>query len=254
MCSIHDRFLDLKMDKFDELSNSELREQLKAHNLGNFPVTDTTRNALIKKLRNAVNGPAKPVKVRRETLGVVKHSAAEESESETKIGSNVENRRKTLQVGPSVSTNSTSIKTTGKPIEDTSSAYKRRYTSYMSTVQNTHAADSSDDILNKVETPFLSDFTRRLAQLKAEKLPGTETSIDYKSPKSTTSAYLSEYHSAPYGTSRSNDRYRDKQTSSLKHQNPSVWLAFEKKLRWPILIILSVFIAVSAYVFLSSNY
>lgn len=70
------------MDKFDALSNNELREELKSRGLGNFPVTDTTRNALIKKLRNAVNGPAKPAKGRRETMMVVKHSSAEESESD----------------------------------------------------------------------------------------------------------------------------------------------------------------------------
>lgn len=71
------------MDKFDGLSNNELRDQLKALGLGNFPVTDTTRNALIKKLRNAVNGPAKPAKGRRETMNVVvKNSSAEESESD----------------------------------------------------------------------------------------------------------------------------------------------------------------------------
>lgn len=68
------------MDKFDALSNAELRDQLKANGM-NFPVTDTTRNALIKKLRNSVNGPAKPVKGRRETLSVVKHSSADDSES-----------------------------------------------------------------------------------------------------------------------------------------------------------------------------
>lgn len=67
------------MDNFEALSNNELREQLKANNLGNFPVTDTTRNALIKKLRNALNGPAKPAKGRRETVNIVKHSSAEES-------------------------------------------------------------------------------------------------------------------------------------------------------------------------------
>lgn len=72
------------MDKFDQLSNNELRDQLKALGLGNFPVTDTTRNSLIKKLRNAVNGPAKPApKSRRETMNVVvKNSSPEESESD----------------------------------------------------------------------------------------------------------------------------------------------------------------------------
>lgn len=91
------------MDNFESLSNSELREQLKANNLGNFPVTDTTRNALIKKLRNALNGPtaAKPAKGRRETVAVVKHSSAEESESDVELKKinkpkTVSNRRATI--------------------------------------------------------------------------------------------------------------------------------------------------------------
>lgn len=90
------------MDNFEQLSNNELRDQLKAHNLGNFPVTDTTRNALIKKLRNAVNGPApKSVKARRETLAVVKHPSVEDSESDAEVKKinkpkTVSNRRATI--------------------------------------------------------------------------------------------------------------------------------------------------------------
>lgn len=70
------------MDKFDQLSNNELREELKSRGIGNFPVTDTTRNLLIKKLRNSVNGPAKATKGRRETINVVvNNSSPEESDS-----------------------------------------------------------------------------------------------------------------------------------------------------------------------------
>lgn len=95
------------MDQFDALSNNELRDQLKSRGLGNFPVTDTTRNALVKKLRNAVNGTAtaKPVKNRRETMNaMVKRTSPDESESDadakksskpTKIG----NRRATIGAG-----------------------------------------------------------------------------------------------------------------------------------------------------------
>lgn len=95
-----------RMDKFDELSNNELREQLKVHNLGNFPVTDTTRNALIRKLRNTLNGPTKPVKVRRETLHAVKHSSGEESESDAELKKihkpkAVNNRRATIAASAS---------------------------------------------------------------------------------------------------------------------------------------------------------
>lgn len=81
------------MDKFDELSNNDLRDALKSRGFGNFPVTDTTRNALIRKLRNAVNGPAKPAKGRRETMSVaVKHSSAEESESDADAKKNIKSK------------------------------------------------------------------------------------------------------------------------------------------------------------------
>lgn len=181
----------------------------------------------------------------------------------TKIYASADNRRKTMQLGPSISTNYTNIKGLEKPIEDTSSAYRRRYTTYTATTQNTHGSHgSNEDILNKVETPFLSDFTRRLAQLKAEQLPGgetTTTTTDYKSPKSSTSSYLNEYRSSTYNTSRySSDRYRDKPlTTSVNQQKPSdwsAWYALEKKIRWPLIIILAVFVTVSVYVFLFTNY
>lgn len=99
-------------DKFDALSNNELRDQLKSLGLGNFPVTDTTRNALIKKLRNAVNGPAKPVKNRRETLSaVVKQPSADELESDTDAkkskAKTVSNRRATIAAGAAPKTNFT---------------------------------------------------------------------------------------------------------------------------------------------------
>lgn len=169
-----------------------------------------------------------------------------------------DNRRKTLQVGPSISTNFSSFKTGEKPIEDTSS-FRRRFTTYAATTQqNTHGLeDSNEDILNKVETPFLSDFTRRLAQLKAEQLPGietTKTTYDYKTPKSTTSTYLNDYHSSAYGSNRVADRFQDKLFKQQQLQKPSTWSVWEKKLRWPLLIILAIFVAVSVYVFLFSNY
>lgn len=97
------------MDQFDALTNNQLRDELKSRGLGNFPVTDTTRNALVKKLRNAVNGTstAKPVKNRRETINLVvnKRPSPEKSDSDadatkvqkpTKIGNN---RRATIGAG-----------------------------------------------------------------------------------------------------------------------------------------------------------
>lgn len=97
------------MDTFDELSNNQLREELKSRGLGNFPVTDTTRNLLIKKLRNAVNGPAKATKGRRETISVVNHTEEPEIIAEAKKPKpkSVSNRRTTIAAGAAPKANVT---------------------------------------------------------------------------------------------------------------------------------------------------
>lgn len=170
-----------------------------------------------------------------------------------------DNRRKTLQVGPSISTNYASIKPIEKPIsyEDSSSAYRRRYTSYTSpapAAKNVQEDSLDDeDILKKVETPFLSNFTRRLAELKAAPLPGTD--LGHKTPtRSTTSDYLKEYRTSVYGTTgHASDRYRP--ATPLELEKPaSKWSALEKKIRYPLLIFLTLFFAVVVYVFFFSNY
>lgn len=171
-----------------------------------------------------------------------------------------DDRRKTMQIGPSISTNYTSFNATEKPIENTSSAYKRRFTTYTTStstaLRNNNGLDeSNEDILKKVETPFLSDFTRRLAELKAEQLPGIEKSFEYKTPKATTSAYLNEYRSSIYGHNRAGDRFRSQPNIiTVKQDKPSAWLVWEKKFRLPLLIIVAVFVIVSVYVFLFTNY
>lgn len=97
------------MDAFDELSNNQLREELKSRGLGNFPVTDTTRNLLIKKLRNAVNGPAKVTKSRRETISVVNNTEEPEINAEAKKPKpkSVSNRRTTIAAGATPKINAT---------------------------------------------------------------------------------------------------------------------------------------------------
>lgn len=185
----------------------------------------------------------------------------------TKINPPADSRRKTLQAGPTISTNYSSILASEKPTEETGSAYRRRYTTYTTpTVASDINAkvlnESHDEFMNKIEAPFLSDFTRRLAQLKAEQLPGVSTNAyEYRSPKSTTSTtsnFLNEYRSSIYGSGgRAANRYRSDRpsTSTFKQQEkPSKLSALESKFRLPLLIILGVFVAVAVYVFLFSNY
>lgn len=401
------------MDNFESLNNNDLRDQLKLHGI-NVPVTDTTRNLLIKKLRTSINGPAKPTKARRETINVnVAKPPPEDSESDADVkkaakAKTAANRRTTIAAtapkqpqpvvqlsqlngvqaekvkiverktpprspsrksalpsqavrvpeliddsdddlvaaveaaerqkyrskksrSPSLgksTTVTTSYKhtiaplveqknddvvfindssdaefssemldairkakpgplsskisaanehrrttiapavsiSTNKPFEDRSSApsnyskiasdavntYRRRYTTHTPTknyAAGSGEKESDEDVLKRVDTPFLSDFTRRLAELKAEPLPGVDK---YSSP--TTSYRQRDYRQTMYASvpSQSGERARDKLMALNKTE--SRWSQFEKKIRWPLFILLALFVIVFVYVFFFSNY
>ncbi|XP_053676404.1 otefin-like [Anopheles nili] len=63
-------------DKFDDMSNDQLRLKLLEYGLANMPVTSTTRKVLIKKLRNQISNGAG--KARRETIHITKYSSDED--------------------------------------------------------------------------------------------------------------------------------------------------------------------------------
>lgn len=93
------------MEKLEQLSNNQLREELKKLGLGNFPVTDTTRKLLIKKLFNALEGKSAPAKTRRETVHVPKIVDDSESDRETNNTTKtktISNRRATIAAQPAV--------------------------------------------------------------------------------------------------------------------------------------------------------
>lgn len=184
----------------------------------------------------------------------------------TKISA--DDRRKTLHVGPSISTNYANVKPVENPLHDSASAYRRRVTSYASPIPKATTNDSGDDLLERVDTPFLSNFTRRLAQLKAEPLPGTDLGGSnggggggsggvYSTPKTKSTDYMPDYRYYGGGVSgaRTTDRYRSTIPSELKMQKSNSALSkWEQKLRWPLIILLTLFIAVVVYVFFFSNY
>lgn len=66
------------MDNFDDLSNEQLHLRLLEYGMANMPVTTTTRNVLIKRLRHVIGTASK---TRRETVHVTQFSS-DESESE----------------------------------------------------------------------------------------------------------------------------------------------------------------------------
>lgn len=76
-----------KMENFDALSNNEIRDRLQKFGLPIIPVTNTTRKILIKRLNDVAAGGPKPTtnKARRETVNVVKHLSADESESDSDV-------------------------------------------------------------------------------------------------------------------------------------------------------------------------
>lgn len=117
----------------------------------------------------------------------------------------------------------------------TNSAYKRRYTTNTAAV--THELD--DPVLSTA--PFLSDFTRRLAELKAEPLVDSE-------PRAVTSTYRqrSEFYQRS-ATAAS------QQAAHKEAANASFLKTLEQKLRWPLLILLIIVAVVFVYVFFISD-
>lgn len=102
----------------------------------------------------------------------------------------------------------------------------------------------------------MSNFTRRLAELKAEPLPGTKlgSGTGY-TPKAKSGDYTTDYRYYSAGVSgRGNDRYRSSVSSDLKSQKSNAALSkWEQKLRWPLLILVALFIGVVVYVFIFTN-
>lgn len=89
------------MDNLEELTNDALRLRLLEYGFANMPVTTTTRNVLIKKLRNAID--ATESKTRRQTVNVAKYSSEEsESEAETKKPSKTATNRRATIAAPAL--------------------------------------------------------------------------------------------------------------------------------------------------------
>lgn len=88
---------------FEKMSNDELRQQMEGFGLPKVPITASTRNILIKRLQNHLNGggaatgkssPAN--KSRRETTHVVKYSSDDDSDREAakeKLKKKMENHK-----------------------------------------------------------------------------------------------------------------------------------------------------------------
>lgn len=139
-----------------------------------------------------------------------------------------------------------------------STAYKRRYTTNQSTISSTTSpyytvGAEEDDLLNKESTPYLSSFTRRLAELRADPLPGV---VNRGGSPSSTSVPLSYRTSGEYYRTSS-----DRRSSTLAqrgYQKDSTVIsgfvdflrACERKYRLPLLILLVVLITVFIYVML----
>lgn len=100
--------------KFEDMSNDQLRQQMEDFGLPKVPITASTRNILIKRLQNHVNGGAAtttgkstPSKTaRRETIHVAKFSSDDDSDRDAakeKLKKKLENhknaRRQTLGGG-----------------------------------------------------------------------------------------------------------------------------------------------------------
>lgn len=137
------------------------------------------------------------------------------------------------------------------------SVLRHRYTSFEPpSAFSTRIATDDKIPIDNLATPFLSDFTRRLAQLKVEPLAGLNTNFEITKPSTTTTYDYSE--NKPYRSSYMNrpntnrDRYeRLSQRAGAYEENH--WKNVEQKFRWPIFAVVGVFAIVFIYVFLFMN-
>lgn len=142
-------------------------------------------------------------------------------------------------------------------IASNDAVFRRRYTSYESpSATNTRITIADKTPTENLDTPFLSDFTRRLAQLKAEPLAGLNTNFENTKPSTTKTydysenvQYRSSFLNRP---NTSNDRYErlSRRAGAYEENN---WKNVEKKVRWPIFAVVGVFAIVFIYVFLFMN-
>lgn len=83
-------------DELSSLTNDQLRSRLMQHGLGNMPVTSTTRQVLLSKLRKTIEGQKSAQ--RRETMHATKHPADEVEKPGP--ASRKANRRNTINATP----------------------------------------------------------------------------------------------------------------------------------------------------------
>lgn len=154
------------------------------------------------------------------------------------------------------------------------SLFRRRYTTNTPAKPqrdfNGNGDNENDDPLQKVDTPYLSNFTRRLAQLKAEPLPGLNNTFGFAEPSASSSAAAGTAAAAsPTGYRQERDHYRPSFAgrSSMGRsqyarpvfamaevpQEPSAWKKLEAKIRWPLFALMALFSCVFIYVFLFTN-
>lgn len=135
------------------------------------------------------------------------------------------------------------------------SLFRRRTTYTPSKPQFESSGDEENaDPLQNVQTPFLSDFTRRLAHLKAEPLPGLRQQLDFDD--SSVGQRTDHYRPSAYAGRSSVGRSQYSRTGKslvAAQQEPSAWKKWEQKIRLPLLVLLGLFVCVFLYVFLFTN-
>lgn len=151
------------------------------------------------------------------------------------------------------------------------SLFRRRFTTN-TPIKPSHELNNgggdtdNDDPLKKVETPFLSDFTRRLQQLKAEPLTNLNSFGYDEKPGSSGAAVTA---TSPTGYREERDYYRQSyagrpsvgrgqyarpaRVMAEVPQEPSAWKKIDAKIRWPLLALLGSIVFLFIFVILFTN-
>lgn len=204
----------------------------------------------------------------------VKHFTSSTLQSTKTIGDSNVSRRTTLDtfrttIAPGPTLLNEYREQANEAIATNESLFRRRYTTNTPIKPQRELNGSEDDEnadpLEKVDTPFLSNFTRRLAQLKAEPLANLNNTFGFEEKSEPSAAAAT----SPTGYRQERDYYRPSYTgrSSLGRtqyarpargvvevpQEPSAWKKLEAKIRWPLFALLGLFLCVFIYVFLFTN-
>ena len=190
------------MDNLDVLSNDELRLRLLQYGFANLPVTQTTRNVLIKKLRTHL---ALTNKNLRKTASIAtRYSSGEDSDITDGANnvSKVKKSRVTVSGSPSAYSKHDMLPPQSTTFRTPSSSFSNRSLSTSGTTTANNASINRNKKTSVYVSPVIINDSEDDSELSLEKSFTPNTSYSYNSPVITSRSYNNRSTS-----SRTSDHY-----------------------------------------------